>query len=1090
MLPEGLADELQLSASIIRRHFSPAVFQRGRDYFASGKVMDLQVMDEGEGFVVQARVKGSGRKPYEVGVWLSRYDSEKIATLCSCPYEYDCKHGVAMLLALDEQLRNVTRTESPAKVDPALTNWLASLSKCLHPAPTKPSAERLCYELAPSVSEGGRGSVRLTVRHQKQAAKGGWSKGRVVPADDVLNDYRLTDCLDGTDRLILALLSSCMPPLWEATKTPILRTPALAPLLTEMVRSGRCYWEPNGQLLLEGERRALGFSWRREGGSFHCVLELEGVPFTGRGSVHLIQSATPCYVDPSAGVVGEVDTPLPTAALSLLRRMPVVPESQAVLVGERLAQLLSPDVLPPPIRLETVPLPFCEPTPVLHLFRDQVLGILARLRMDYSGHVLPLSLEQQKASWVADGKRYEMPRDLTRESSAVERLRQIDLHALLCGDDQCFTFLDSSAPDQAMRWLQLEASFFPELKRDGWRISRDKNLEVTLLEADDWQAEINEGGQDWFDFSLGIQVGEERLDLRTLLAALIKQVPSPQALEKRKDPVILPLADGRYLHLPTAMLGELLKTLFALFDQPEQAGSGRLNRVQALAVAAMSGARLQLHDKELKHLARALASPLAPRSPAAGFQAELRPYQRDGLAWMWRLRELGIGGVLADDMGLGKTVQVLALLHAEKRGRRLDQPVLIIAPTSLLGNWQREAARFAPTLSTLVWHGSDRDQSDDPFANADLIITTYGLLVRSCEILAARSWHYVVLDEAQQIKNPRSKAAQAAMQLESRHRLCLTGTPMENHLGELWSLFNFAIPGYLGDESRFREHYRKPIEQDGDGERAALLARRVSPFLLRRTKDEVAADLPGKVEITRTIPLTPRQADLYENVRLAMDKRVRQALAGKGLARSHITVLDALLKLRQICCDPQLLPTSRGGRQAPSAKREYFIELVRELVDEGRRILVFSQFTSMLALLEEDLQRERIAFLKLTGQTRKRQQVIDDFRAGSAPVFLISLKAGGVGLNLIEADTVIHYDPWWNPAVENQATDRAHRIGQDKTVFVYRLVTENTVEEKILALQQRKEQLADSVYREGAASAGALGEADIAALLAPVSTGV
>jgi SNF2 family DNA or RNA helicase len=324
--------------------------------------------------------------------------------------------------------------------------------------------------------------------------------------------------------------------------------------------------------------------------------------------------------------------------------------------------------------------------------------------------------------------------------------------------------------------------------------------------------------------------------------------------------------------------------------------------------------------------------------------------------------------------------------------------------------------------------------------------------------------------------------------LDARHRLCLTGTPMENHLGELWALFDFLLPGFLGDQQRFRRHWRTPIEQHGDRERRERLARRVAPFLLRRRKQDVLKELPPKTEIVRSVALGETQASLYEGIRLSMEKRVREAIAEQGMARSRITILDALLKLRQTCCDPRLLDLPAARRVKHSAKLELLMDLLPEQLDEGRRILLFSQFTSMLKLIEPELERRGIRYAKLTGRTKRRDEVIDRFRGGEVSLFLISLKAGGLGLNLTEADTVILYDPWWNPAVEAQAADRAHRIGQDKPVFVYKLLTEQTVEEKILAMQQKKQALAEGIYREGGGEGSpAFTAQDIDELFAPIA---
>ncbi len=466
-------------------------------------------------------------------------------------------------------------------------------------------------------------------------------------------------------------------------------------------------------------------------------------------------------------------------------------------------------------------------------------------------------------------------------------------------------------------------------------------------------------------------------------------------------------------------------------------------------------------------------------------------------------------------MGLGKTLQTLALLQAELDAGRLDRPSLVVVPTSLLENWLAEATRFTPQLRMLVLHGKQRAQQFKGIARAHVVVTSYPLAVRDMGVLASHAWHYLVLDEAQRIKNSRSQATLALKALNARHRLCLSGTPLENHLGELWSLMDFVSPGLLGNEAQFREHYRNPIEKRQDTLQAEHLARRVRPFILRRTKLQVAQDLPEKTETLLRVELDGMQRDLYETVRATMDSKLREAIARQGLARSQIVVLDALLKLRQVCCDPRLLkllaathdagdapardevdaslatrPLARqhAATHAPSAKLELLRDLLPTLVEDGRRILVFSQFTEMLALIEPELVRLNLGYLKLTGETVHRAAVVKAFQEGEAPIFLISLKAGGVGLNLTAADTVILYDPWWNPAVEQQAIDRAYRIGQGKPVFVYKLVASGTVEEKMLELQARKAGLADSLL-SGVAGTAALTAQDFDELFKPLGAG-
>jgi SNF2 family DNA or RNA helicase len=553
------------------------------------------------------------------------------------------------------------------------------------------------------------------------------------------------------------------------------------------------------------------------------------------------------------------------------------------------------------------------------------------------------------------------------------------------------------------------------------------------------------------------------------------------------------LDDGGYLPIAIERIQRIANTLVELFDRDGLTGQ------HALALPTSQTGRLAQLSRELNGPAlrlddssrRALiddpegSGGIRPLAAPAHFQAALRPYQQEGLGWLQFLRRHRLGGILADDMGLGKTVQTLAHLALEKQQGRLNKPALIVAPVSTLGNWQQEIQRFAPELQCLTLHGSRRRESFPLIDRADVVITGYPLLQLDSDILLARDFYLVILDEAQTIKNPRAKVSQAARALRADYRLCLTGTPLENHLGELWSLFDFVQPGLLGGERHFQRHYRTPIEKNGNRPRAQALAQRLAPFLLRRTKDAVAKELPPKTEIVESIALEEKQRDFYDGIRLATHRRIQEVVQQQGLARSQITILDALLKLRQACCDPRLLDVAAARADIPSAKLDWLSTVLPELIAQGRRVLLFSQFTSMLRLIETAVTGLEIPYCLLTGETQNRADVIARFQSGAAPLFLISLKAGGTGVNLTAADTVIHYDPWWNPAVEAQATDRAHRIGQDKPVFVYKLIAQGTVEEKIMQLQAAKHALAKRLYTENSVSPASWSAADLEALFAP-----
>jgi superfamily II DNA or RNA helicase len=639
--------------------------------------------------------------------------------------------------------------------------------------------------------------------------------------------------------------------------------------------------------------------------------------------------------------------------------------------------------------------------------------------------------------------------------------------------------------------------------------------------------------------SLGIEIDGQTLDLAPMLADLLRRDArwlSAAQIAAIDDLAIVSLRapGGKRIDAPAAPLKAIIGAMVDLLTDPLRAqdqsgllhlGAWEARRLDALRASLLDAHRVGAHnawqlegDAGLASLAKRLKALGAPQPVNApeGLQVQLRPYQLEGLSWLQYLRMHNLGGILADDMGLGKTAQALAHVLTEKKAGRLDLPVLVVLPTSLIFNWQAEAHRMAPSLRLLTLQGPQREGLFAQMPGHDLVLTTYPLLWRDMDVLAAQRFHLVILDEAQMVKNAGSRSARALRRLQTRHSLCLTGTPMENHLGELWAQFDWLMPGFLGDARSFTARWRKPIEENGETLRAALLAQRVRPFILRRRKQDVATELPPRTEIIKRVQLQGQQRELYEGVRAAADLQVRRVLQRQSFDGAQISILDALLKLRQVCCDPHLVkrsphapplrgsllpegaaPLPWGGPAAKNAaptmeraKLELLTDMLPELVAEGRRVLVFSQFTELLDLVAEQLRVLELPFLSLTGTTRSQERgaVVRRFQAQEVPVLLLSLKAGGVGLNLTAADTVIHMDPWWNPAVEEQATARAHRIGQDQPVFVYKLVVEGSIEERMLELQARKLALANSVLGHDAAGALKFDQADLDALLAPLGT--
>ena len=611
--------------------------------------------------------------------------------------------------------------------------------------------------------------------------------------------------------------------------------------------------------------------------------------------------------------------------------------------------------------------------------------------------------------------------------------------------------------------LNFFAREYPKLQRE-WSVSLEERLERSSaqnLERIEPQFRISSGVQ-WFDLGVVFtSSGGETFapaDIQRLLL-------SGQSHTRLKN--------GKLAVIDTGAVEELQEVL--LDCAPQQHGEGyRINSAQAgfLEATLQQNAnwRVQAPAAWRERAARQSGEMKLECPPLGCLENVLRPYQKQGVAWLNFLRENGFGGILADEMGLGKTLQTLALFSARsaecgaRNGGSPDAasrvPHLIVCPTSLVFNWVAEAKKFTPGLKVLALHGPDRHALFDQLGVHDLVVTSYALIRRDAERYRGLEFDTIVLDEAQHIKNRQTQNAQAVKAVKGQHRLVLTGTPLENSVIDLWSIFDFLMPGYLGSARDFRERYELPITREKDGSAQARLARRLRPFMLRRLKREVAPDLPARLEQVSYCELTPEQRGVYQQVIEASRKEVLEAVGGQGVAKSRMVVLSALLRLRQVCCDLRLLKLEGIDPANASGKLDLFGELLEEAIDGGHRLLVFSQFVSMLALIKERLAEEAIDYCYLDGATVDRAAVVERFQTDTAiPVFLISLKAGGVGLNLTGADTVIHFDPWWNPAVEDQATDRAHRLGQTKVVTSYKLITRDTVEEKILTLQNRKREV-------------------------------
>ncbi len=618
--------------------------------------------------------------------------------------------------------------------------------------------------------------------------------------------------------------------------------------------------------------------------------------------------------------------------------------------------------------------------------------------------------------------------------------------------------------------LSFFAKDLPELQR-AWTVSIGSRFEhVTAgIERVEPRIEVRSSGENWFEMNV---------ELATPAGERFSAAEIQRLLQSGRNSARL--RSGKLAVFNSDLLDDFQQVLTDCNPKQPQPGLYRMDQRHAAYVSSVAAE----HGLTVKATPEWRTWADTPRQldslrpiPLGELDGVLRPYQKQGVYWLNFLAQNGLGGILADEMGLGKTVQALAFL------RTLKGQSLVVCPSSLIWNWEREAARFTPDRKVLTIEGPDRRQLFGQIASADLILTSYPLLRRDWERYRDVKFAAAVLDEAQHIRNPESQNAQSALKLQARHRFVLTGTPIENSVRDLWSIMNFALPGYLGSKEEFKERYERAIQQSPNGPEQRRLIQRLRLVVLRRSKRAVAPELPEKVEQVAYCKLTTQQAETYQSLLVAARQQLSECAGAKDQNKGRMLVLTALLRLRQVCCDLRLLPADLGQSDSNSSKLELLDELLEQAVDGGHRVLVFSQFVGMLRLISEHLRGIDVPFCYLDGATKDRQSVVDRFQTGEVPVFLISLKAGGVGLNLTAADTVVHFDPWWNPAVEAQATDRAHRIGQKKVVTVYKLVCRDTVEEKIVALQEKKRGLMKAMVESEQPLMDGLSMEDIESLL-------
>ncbi len=1097
--------------------------EAGLRYFEQGRLTNFAIDEQLD--MVSATVRGSARNHYFTSVVFDDDDDfgGLPASECTCPVGMACKHVAALLFALRASGHDGTREpgkprlliEAEGETRPGIAGPLAEWldAAAVDGLAARSEHEELCFTLEPVrlFKQGKRppkGMPALVVPERYALQVRAWrrwkhettwrathpwefqqSRGRLAPnAIRLLS--RMTHAAGGD---FTANRSPSGPHgwswLWEASVEGMLRweSPDGPTATVKPERfSGRLCWET----LADG-RQIIGID--TAGGAPGSFLIFAGDP--------------PLHFAIESGELRLIDASSSPALTGRLLAMPPIALHEIPELAVRWPEV-GQGALPAPEIPASASLSGIAPRPVLRLLvdklkaqdydwgwraRSRTLQVeVARLEFDYEGH--RVGAQNRTDEVIANGPDgiIRLVRDIAAEQSAADRLALSSLAPLALSDryetrpQQGWDhgFLDDD-PCQSPGFPEFIANEMQALREEGWLIEFAPKWPYQLLEPDETPgfapnieltqqtaSNTGAGAIDWFDVELAARLEDgQRIDVLPALRRLLASGGGDILDRDDHYRIPLTLGGGKFTAVKLGAIRPLIETILRMALADRSASKLRLDRHDFGMIHEIAGSGTPWATGErLRILAARLNAPedsdfAAPPS----LNAQLRTYQATGCGWLAALHEAGMGGILADDMGLGKTLQAISHMLAIRQdspSRRM--PILVVAPTSVLPNWQAEIERFAPSLTCLLWHGTARhDQREDGLSGADLILTSYALLARDSALIGRLDYALVVLDEAHVLKNPKTAGYRAAATLRADQIVALTGTPVENRLTDLWALASLTNPGLLGSYEGFRKAYRIPIEKQDDAAARTALARRLRPFMLRRTKDAVARDLPAKTIVPERIELAAQQLRLYESQRLLMHKRVREEIDRIGLMRSQIIVLDAMLKLRQICCDPSLLPGGLGAGIA-SAKRERFREMVPELVEEGRRIIIFSQFTTMLDLLAGDLDLLGFSYEHLRGSTRDRARPIRRFQAGEVPIILVSLKAGGAGVNLTAADTVILFDPWWNPAVEAQAIDRAHRIGQSRPVFVYRLIANGTIEEKILALQERKQGLADMLWDENA----------------------
>jgi SNF2 family DNA or RNA helicase len=1028
---------------ILHRDFNWEYLKRGKGYLKENRVLSLSAEELDDGVVIRSKVRGNYRSSYVQEIFIGR---DRIVGECTCPVEFNCKHVAAVIL---KYLKNLETTEEKEIDKKRRLEYLKKLVFQIRRKTASGSPYFLTYRIRrvnlPFNFFG------LTV-HKSSFSQCGKEKilriGKALSIEGLIGNSD-RDYIRPEDLGIIKLLENTSVSYFKNSHSLAEIEGEVGTLILERAAStGRLFWEDR-TVPIKGEISTLPcrFTWKEEEKGLKLEIEPD---MNGLFILPTVPTLIYSHRENSLSKLGEA---IDRRFIEELSKLPPLEPSEAAQVYLLLRDLNLDVEKVEGVTTEEL---FLSPIPVLRLFREKDRYIVD---MKFRYGEVEVSPDSPESTLYFSNEKgaFKVKRDSQREKEFLRRINLTNVRKFFMWSEFRGRLEVSS---YVKRQFELLKGFFildvPKLKKEGWEIIVGEGF--FNLDQGEVVSSFEEESDGWFSLSFKLKVGNREFSLPPILKQIFelydpKNLPEVIYVEYEKD---------RFVPLKREEIKPVINTISQLLDRVS-GSKVRVSLYDLHLIEVDVPEKLEEMRKRLKNFRK-----VKRVKPPEGLRTNLRNYQIDGISWLNFLYEYRLGGILADDMGLGKTVQTIAHLLRLKENGKLEKPALVVVPTTLIANWEREIENFAPNLSYTTVYGKNRKKKlEEAFkGSTDLILTTYNLILKDKELYREKEFSFIILDEAQKVKNYRTKTYGAVVSLKGENRLALSGTPIENNLSELWALFNFLMPGFLGTINEFKKNFQNPIEK-GDSKLKKLLGKRVRPFILRRTKKEVLKELPPKVEIVKLAKFSEKEARLYESIRSLMEKEVRKAIEKFGFKRSHIYILEALLKLRQVCCHPSLLKIEEAKKVKESAKLELLRELLEELISEGRKVLIFSQFVSMLKIIEESiLKKAGYSYEVLTGSTRDRKRVIERFKEGK-DVFLISLKAGGLGLNLTEADTVILYEPWWNPAVESQATDRVYRIGQKNKVFIYKLIVENSVEEKILELQKKKKDL-QALYEEGA----------------------